>query len=51
MKTVKVRNITIGEGVPKICVPITGTTQEEIVNAAYNLEENPVDLVLSLIHI
>lgn len=29
-KTVTVKNITIGEGIPKICVPVTGTTREEI---------------------
>lgn len=26
----KVRNIVIGEGIPKICVPVTGITKEEI---------------------
>ena len=30
MKTVQVRNITIGEGRPKICVPIVGQTKEDI---------------------
>ena len=30
MNTVKVRNIILGEGMPKICVPITGRTKEEI---------------------
>ena len=30
MKTVHVRNITIGEGRPKICVPIVGQTKEDI---------------------
>ena len=31
MKTVQVRNITIGEGRPKICVPIVGQTKEDII--------------------
>ena len=30
MNTVKVRNIEIGSGVPKICVPIVGVTKDEI---------------------
>ena len=30
MNTVKVRNIEIGAGIPKICVPIVGVTREEI---------------------
>ena len=30
MKTLKVRNITFGEGIPKICVPLTGGNEEEL---------------------
>ena len=30
MKTVKVNTAEIGKGIPKICIPITGTTKEEI---------------------
>ncbi len=30
MKTVKVKNIEIGAGMPKICIPITGDSREEI---------------------
>ena len=30
MKAVEVRNIKIGEGIPKICVPIVGVTKEDI---------------------
>lgn len=29
-KTVHIKNITIGEGLPKICVPVIGSTREEI---------------------
>ena len=29
MNTVKVKNIEIGSGVPKICVPIVGVTKDE----------------------
>ena len=42
IKPVVVRGVAIGEGIPKICVPIVGNTREEILAAA---EE------LSLIHI
>lgn len=45
MKTVTVRNITIGEGIPKICVPIVGTTKEEILRAAREITELPADIV------
>ena len=30
MKTVQVKNIVIGEGRPKICVPIVGKTKTDI---------------------
>lgn len=45
MKTVKVRNIVIGEGVPRICVPIVGVTKEDIVNEAKSFGDIPVDVV------
>ena len=34
MNIVKVRNVEIGAGVPKICVPIVGITKEEIITEA-----------------
>lgn len=34
MRTVRVRNLTIGEGRPKICVPIVGRTKAEIMEQA-----------------
>ena len=34
MSTVKIRNVVIGEGMPKICVPIVGKTKEDILKAA-----------------
>ena len=34
MNPVVVRNVAIGEGIPKICVPIVGKTREEILDAA-----------------
>lgn len=45
MMPVQVRNVTIGEGIPKICVPIVGTTTEEIVKTAEGFKELPLDLV------
>lgn len=45
MKTVKVRNVVLGEGKPKICVPIVGVTKDEIIGQAKNLQSVPVDVV------
>lgn len=44
MKPVIVRNIKIGEGQPKICVPIVGTTKEAILAEAKNFSSIPVDV-------
>ena len=30
MKTIRIREIEIGAGMPKICVPVTGVTESEI---------------------
>lgn len=45
MTPVKVRNTVIGEGIPKICVPIVGTTKEEILTEARTFGDIPVDVV------
>lgn len=45
MNTVKVKNITLGEGKPKICVPIVGVTKEDILNQAKALQNVEVDVV------
>lgn len=45
MNTVKVRNIEIGSGAPKICVPIVGVTKDEIIAEAKTFGEIPVDVV------
>ena len=39
MNTVKVRNIEIGAGIPKICVPIVGKTKEEALKIIDNYEK------------
>ena len=44
MNPVIVRNVKIGEGVPKICVPIVGVTKEEIINEAKTFENIPVEI-------
>ena len=45
MNTVKVRNVEIGVGIPKICVPIVGVTREEILAAAETIKSTKADVV------
>ena len=45
MNTVKVRNIEIGAGIPKVCVPIIGVTREEILAAGEQIKEIGADVV------
>lgn len=45
MNTVKVRNIEIGAGIPKICVPIVGVTRDEILDAAKSIAAMGTDVV------
>ena len=45
MKTVKVRNTVIGEGIPKICVPVFEKTKDEILNEAKNIAGLQPDIV------
>ena len=45
MNPVMIRGVAIGEGIPKICVPIVGKTREEIVKAAEEIRTLPVDVV------
>lgn len=45
MNTVKVRNIEIGAGKPKIIVPIVGVTHENIVDEAKTIAELGTDVV------
>jgi 3-dehydroquinate dehydratase-1 len=42
---VEVRGVKIGEGIPKICVPIVGKTKEEILSAARSFADVKVDVV------
>lgn len=45
MRTVTVRNVEIGTGRPKICVPITGREEQEILRAAKTVKSSAADLV------
>ena len=45
MSTVKVRNVVIGEGMPKICVPIVGKTKEDILKADAVIKATRHDIV------
>lgn len=42
---VKVRDVVIGEGKPKIIVPIVAKTKDEIITAAQNLDLDKLDVV------
>ena len=42
---VEVRGVRIGEGIPKLCVPIVGTTRDEILAAAKSFESVKKDVV------
>ena len=42
---IEVRNIKIGSGIPKICVPIIGQTSEEILASAMEICKLPHDLI------
>lgn len=44
MKTVRVRDVVIGEGVPKVCVPIVEKKLEDVVLAAGNLKASGADV-------
>lgn len=45
MNPVVVRGVKIGEGIPKICVPIVGQTREEIVEAGKTMKSAGADVV------
>ncbi len=45
MIPIAVRNVIIGEGTPKICVPIVEHTRESIIHEAKKIAKSPADLV------
>ena len=44
-KTLQIRNLTIGQGSPKIIVPIVGVTREEIIGSAKDIKAASPDVV------
>lgn len=45
MNTVKIKNIVLGDGIPKTCVPIAAKTKEEIIEEAVSFKNIHVDVV------
>ena len=45
MNSIKVRNLDIGAGIPKICVPIVGTDRTAILDAAKRIPGSAADRV------
>ena len=45
MNTIKVRDVEIGAGAPKIIVPIVGVTKNDIIEEAKTFDSIPVDVV------
>ena len=43
--TVKIRNLVLGQGRPKICIPIVAQSREGIRQAAEGIRALPADLV------
>ncbi len=43
--TVVVKGVRIGEGMPKICVPVVGTTVDEILTQAVQIMYSPADII------
>lgn len=44
MKTVQVQDIILGTGRPKICVPLTGMTREELIEEATRVKDSAAEL-------
>ena len=44
-KMVEVRNIKLGEGMPKVCVPIMGKNNEELIREIQGLKNLKIDLI------
>nr|WP_294491480.1 type I 3-dehydroquinate dehydratase [uncultured Mediterraneibacter sp.] len=45
INTVNVRGVEIGAGIPKICIPVTGITEDEILEGAARAKDSGADLV------
>ena len=42
---VRVKNVVLGQGRPKICIPIVARSREELIREAEELKALPADLV------
>lgn len=45
MNTIKIKNVEIGQGVPKICIPLTGKNREELVEEMEIVKKYEPDLI------
>lgn len=45
MNTLKIKNVILGDNIPKICVSIIGKTKSEILRQAENMKNLPIDVV------
>lgn len=44
MKSIQIKNLILNKGIPKICVPVTGVTEDEILNEFLVLNNIDIDL-------
>ena len=45
MNTLKIKNVEIGKGIPKICIPLTGKNREEIIEEMEIVKKSNPDLI------
>lgn len=45
MSTIKIKNVEIGQGIPKICIPLTGKNREELMEEVKIVKQYEPDLV------
>ncbi|MEH7115885.1 type I 3-dehydroquinate dehydratase [Neobacillus vireti] len=45
IKTIRIKGITLGEGTPKICVPLVGTSLDQLIEEANELKTLDFDMV------
>ena len=45
MNTIKIKNVEIGKGIPKICIPLTGKNREEIIEELEIVKKSNPDLI------
>ena len=45
MNTIKIKNVEIGKGIPKICIPLTGKNREEIIEEMEIVKKSNPDLI------